>query len=327
MRVLTVVGTLVRDTLHREDAPPLEDWGGIAFTLEALSAALPEGGWTLRPLLRVPTTHRQEVEARLAELPLPVDPSGLLPHDGPLPRVELRYRGARRVDERLLHLPPPLAARELAAAAGGADALLLNFITGFETSLEALQGLRAEWDGPLWLDVHSLLLARDEAGHRRPSLLPHAGAWLALADAVQSNQDEARRLQASGPPPPPATSPLLRVVTSGGTGASHASVPGFRPDPATWPALRRARRRALPGDDDGLPALRPSRPGAVPPVVDPDPTGCGDVWGAATFARLLAGDSLETAMDTAHRMASMNARRRGTAGLAAHLVSSTPEGP
>jgi sugar/nucleoside kinase (ribokinase family) len=50
-----------------------------------------------------------------------------------------------------------------------------------------------------------------------------------------------------------------------------------------------------------------------------DPTGCGDVWGATFFARLLAGDDVEAAMARANRAAAKNVEYRGAAGLNRHL--------
>jgi sugar/nucleoside kinase (ribokinase family) len=50
-----------------------------------------------------------------------------------------------------------------------------------------------------------------------------------------------------------------------------------------------------------------------------DPTGCGDVWGATYFSRLLAGDNLGDAILAAHRAAARNVGHRGATGLANHL--------
>ena len=58
-------------------------------------------------------------------------------------------------------------------------------------------------------------------------------------------------------------------------------------------------------------------PGAQVEAVDP--TGCGDVFGAAAFARLLAGDTVETALRHATTMAGRNAVLRGAGGLGRHL--------
>jgi sugar/nucleoside kinase (ribokinase family) len=50
-----------------------------------------------------------------------------------------------------------------------------------------------------------------------------------------------------------------------------------------------------------------------------DPTGCGDVWGATYFSKLLAGDTFGDAMLAAHRAAARNVEHRGATGLARHL--------
>jgi len=70
------------------------------------------------------------------------------------------------------------------------------------------------------------------------------------------------------------------------------------------------------------PDVGPMRTSIVPAdhVVDGgDPTGCGDVWGATYFSRLLAGDTLLDAISAAHRAAGRNLRHRGATGLASHL--------
>jgi sugar/nucleoside kinase (ribokinase family) len=57
----------------------------------------------------------------------------------------------------------------------------------------------------------------------------------------------------------------------------------------------------------------------APHVETLDPTGCGDVFGAAAFARLLAGDRVEAALQHAAGLAARNAGFRGASGLSRHL--------
>jgi sugar/nucleoside kinase (ribokinase family) len=69
-------------------------------------------------------------------------------------------------------------------------------------------------------------------------------------------------------------------------------------------------------------ALGPIRTALVPApatLTAGDPTGCGDVWGATYFSRLLAGDNLTVAMRTAHEAAARNVEHRGATGLSGHL--------
>src|SRR3954469_20902178 len=72
---------------------------------------------------------------------------------------------------------------------------------------------------------------------------------------------------------------------------------------------------------DHLTALPTVRTALIPaPQVDAlDPTGCGDVFGAAVFARLLAGDSVEPALRHAANLAARNAAFRGASGLSRYL--------
>jgi sugar/nucleoside kinase (ribokinase family) len=74
------------------------------------------------------------------------------------------------------------------------------------------------------------------------------------------------------------------------------------------------------------PSQSPVRTALVPAVPPPtalgetgDPTGCGDVWGATYFSRLLAGDKLADAMQAAVVAAARNVGHRGATGLAHHL--------
>ena len=50
-----------------------------------------------------------------------------------------------------------------------------------------------------------------------------------------------------------------------------------------------------------------------------DPTGCGDVFGATCFARLLAGDDVTGALRAANLAGARNATFRVASGLAHHL--------
>ena len=49
-----IVGSLVWDQIHGRDptAPPVEEWGGIAYALGGLDASLPPD-WEIVPLIKV----------------------------------------------------------------------------------------------------------------------------------------------------------------------------------------------------------------------------------------------------------------------------------
>ncbi len=330
-RTLGVVGTLVWDTIHRRGRRdlPVEEWGGIGYALEALTATLPEG-WTIRPILKVGRDLSEAAFHYLRELPRVDADAAILVVPEANNRVELVYldgssgeghpgaQGDRRV-ERLTGGVPPWRWEELAPRIEGCNALYLNFISGFEMELETATALRDHFPGPTWCDLHSLFLGLGAAGTRIPRPLPHWAEWLRSFDAVQMNDDEFTLLGTlHGDPWALAASAVGRdlrlvAVTLGGEGAAYVAAPGFEPDPFRWPPSR-----------DRLAAPGPSRSGRVrgegPPVEDPDPIGCGDVWGATVFAGLLGGSTLEEAMAEGNRMAARNARHHGARGLRHHLL-------
>jgi sugar/nucleoside kinase (ribokinase family) len=118
----------------------------------------------------------------------------------------------------------------------------------------------------------------------------------------------------------------LLTVTLGPKGVAYVAAPGFdglADRRAGGQAVRRTDRLS---ESLAIPTVRPSDRPTVRTALIPaanvetlDPTGCGDVFGAAAFARLLAGDSIEAALRHATALAARNAGFRGASGLARHL--------
>jgi hypothetical protein len=319
---LGVVGTLVWDRIwHRQGsalrAQPLQEWGGIAYSLAALSAQRLEG-WEIVPLVKVGSDLWEEATGFLRGVPGLTLGEGVRRVPEPNNRVELRYLDEARRCERLTGGVSPWRWPELAPLVADLDALYLNFISGFELELADLQQLRAAFEGPIYADLHSLLLARAPTGHRTPQPLADWREWLRCLDAVQLNEDELATLAGSeGDPWRFAAAAMgaetrLMVVTLGAGGAAYLAEADAPMDPMQWPRLRSAPVRP--------PA--PIRTGRVPLPAPPssgDPTGCGDVWGSTLLVGLLSGHPLEEAIWRAHAAAARNVGHYGASGLHAHL--------
>lgn len=318
-----MVGTLVWDTIHQRDgrAVPLQEWGGVAYALSALAAALPED-WEVVPILKVGRDLSESALRYLRELPHMELETGVRIVPEANNRVELRYLDRERRTERLSGGVPPWAWTELSPVARTCDALYVNFISGYEMDLDAARALRVGYTGPTYADLHSLFLGIAGQGLRVPQELPSWGAWLRCFDAVQMNEAEFDLLgRAWGDPWALAAhvvGPELKLiaVTLGDRGAAYVVGPGFESDPMGWPA----RRHTL-----GAHGAAESRRHSVPSGgLVGDPTGCGDVWGATFFARLLAGDPLDMAMSRANELAARNVAHRGAHGLHHHLMGRIP---
>lgn len=301
-----VVGALVWDEIHGRDplVAPVEEWGGIAYALAGMDAALPSE-WEIVPLIKVGqdlaaeaarflgSLERLAPNARCVEVPVANN------------RVTLRYESTERRCERMSGGVPSWTWPELGPMVADLDALYINFISGFEMCLGTAEALRHGFDGPIYADLHSLFLGMGADGVRVLRPLPNAPIWFSFFDAVQLNEEEMNQL--GGDPLALASDALgagvsLLNVTVGARGVIYVARPGF----------------------DGFPGaprsgtIRTAR--IAPPAVETlDTTGCGDVFGATCFARLLAGDAVDAALTAANVAAARNATFRGAGGLPRHL--------
>ena len=327
-RRVGVIGSIVWDVIYGRDGRgvPMEEWGGIAYALSGLDAALTDD-WDIVPLIKVGFDVADRARAYLRSLRHVAPDAELIEVPQRNNRVELRYHDDERRSEFLSGGVPAWSWLGLKAALIDAkiDALYINFLSGWELDLETARLLRGHFVGPIYCDLHMLGYAIQPDGLRVPRPLPDVAAWCGCFDILQMNEDE---LGMMAPDPLALAATAMAAgcsclcVTLGKRGAVYVAAPGFHrlsdlPSRAQAPGLATGSRGAL----GSLGAVRTALVAGVPPRIDGpgDPTGCGDVWGATHFSRLLAGDSLTDAMAAANRAASSNVEHRGASGLANHL--------
>ncbi len=316
MKRIGVIGSFVWDVIHGRDprSQPVEEWGGISYTLSGLDAALADD-WEIVPLVKVGSDLAARASQFIAGLQHIAPDASIIEVPYPNSRVELRYVSDERRTEILsggvpgwswLGLKPVLEAARL-------DALLINFLTGWELDLETTRLVRQHFRGPIYCDLHMLAWAVQPTGLRTLRPIPNVREWCECFDFLQVNEEEMTML---APDSMTLAATALHagvrslVVTMGKRGAVYFAAPDFdrlgdfhtpRPLGASPGPVRTALVEA-------------------PLVVDAgDPTGCGDVWGATYFSRLLAGGNLSDAIAAAHRAAARNLSHRGATGLANHL--------
>jgi hypothetical protein len=309
------MGTFVWDVIHGRDPrdAPVEEWGGITYALGALEAALTPD-WEFVPILKVGSDLAHSARQFVAGLDRAAPDAAPIEVPYPNNRVVMHYQSDERRCERLTGGVPGWSWLGLKPLLADLDALYINLISGFELDLETAQLIRQHFRGPIYCDIHSLLLAVQPNGLRTLQPLPNPAAWCRCFDLIQVNEDEMSMITSD--PMALATMALAEGVSSiaitlGSRGLIYFAAPGFerlsdlrRPVLATTSgAIRTAK----------LPAKLPKHAGPG------DPTGCGDVWGATYFSRLLAGDNLDAAIDRALDAAARNVDHRGATGLADYL--------
>ena len=310
MPVIGALGTIVLDTIHpapaatagdgsRESAP-LEDWGGLVYALESLEVAREEG-WRFLPIAKVGDDVFEAASRRVESLSGVAGLDGLRRVDESNNRVELRYHDAGDRCERLEGGVPGWTWDELAPLAAQCDALYVNFVAGWELDLDAASALRRNFDGPIYCDVHSLLLGVDTSGVRVRRALPNRDDWVACFDFIQGNESEIELLTGCEEP-----IDGIRALVDDGARAAFCTL---GTEGAAWATDEGAGLvDAAPSDSRGT----------------VDPTGCGDVWGAACVAGLVAGRLPAEAARRANRFGSVTAGHPGTRGLSARLRDLPP---
>jgi len=274
---LGVVGSMVWDTIYGRDPaqPAIEEWGGISYSLAALDATLPDD-WVIVPIVKVGRDLAWKADGFLRTVRHVTTGTRFIEVPEPNNRVTLRYYALERRCEQMAGGVPPWTWAELGPLVQDLDALYVNFISGFEMSLETAQLLRRGFPRFMYADLHSLFLGKEPDGMRVPRALPHAPAWFGCFDVIQLNEDEMGQL---------GSDPLAIAAAALGQGCTTLCV--------TLGARGAAYFTGTPIRTERIPA--PAIHGAAFPQ-DTDPTGCGDVFGGTVAASLLGGATLEEAL-------------------------------
>lgn len=329
-----IIGSLVWDLIYGRDplAPAVEEWGGIAYALAGLDASLGPD-WEIVPLIKVGRDLSREAQQLLSGLTRLAPGGRCVEVTAPNNRVVLHYQSRERRCERMAGGVPGWTWSELGPMVRDLDAIYLNFISGFELCLGTAQALRQGFSGPIYADFHSLFLGMQQDGMRVLRPLPDAADWFGCFDLVQLNEDEMTQLS---PDPLTLSAQALQAgvslltVTLGPKGVAYVAAPGFDGIAGQRGSWAAGQQHAGPDlghrTTTGVLPRGPAAPLSIrsalipaPSVETLDPTGCGDVFGAAAFARLLAGDTVEAALSHATALGARNAAFRGASGLARHL--------
>ena len=306
MKKLGVIGTLVWDTIHRPGPrAAFEEWGGIAYALAAFEAQLPDG-WELVPIIKVGTDLSRQAQDYLRTLSRCTSTSRFIQVPEPTNRVTLRYLDDSRRTERLSGGVPGWTWPELGPLIEDLDALYINFISGWEMSLDTALLMRRGFRGPIYADAHSLFLGIDNSGLRIPQAPPNVQRWYECFDVLQMNEEE---MSVAGDDPMQvavsamASGVQLLTVTLDRRGVVYFTTDDFQFESGKGPASG------------------PLRTSLIPPraVVEGDPTGCGDVFGASMVCNFLSRERLEMALGRSMDAAARNLGHQGATNLHYHL--------
>jgi sugar/nucleoside kinase (ribokinase family) len=295
---VTVIGTINRDTIVFPSGRKTESFGGILYNVSALSG-LGEKGLEIYPVCNVGyDVHHQVKEILGGYDNVKLDGVRKVRRKNNHARLQIDQEGERW--EVLRNRVPVLDFPQVEPLLDS-DAILVNFISGFDINLSTLKRIRRSTAALIFMDVHSLTLGIRKDGRRFFRSPRDWREYSKQADLVQTNMAElsvlaGRTLQSVGEIRDSAKyvlslGPSALLVTMGREGA----VMVYRHGKTC--RLRKASGIRVRGFEDA--------------------TGAGDAFSAGFLACYLRTKNLTRSLDFANRVAAQTCKTSGVEGMAA----------
>lgn len=187
-----VVGTINRDTIFLPGDKVIESWGGLLYSIKYVSD---HAGCMVLPVVNVGTDAYRQVMTILSRFDR-LDASQIRKVAEKNNHCFLHYHDQSHKCEILKGGVPPLTFGRLKPLLG-CDLVIVNFISGSDVRLAALEEFRSRFSGLIYMDIHSHTLGRRKVpgGYRRHLRRPpHWERYVAVADILQMNEVEFRLL-------------------------------------------------------------------------------------------------------------------------------------
>ena len=270
MKRIVLIGSVVIDEVHTFEGEVYTSFGGITYTLIALAKLLPDHEI-------VPVTYIGESDYdRFVDFfrgfsNVNFEGVKLAPASN---ENILVYQSKEERIERFKFRTPPIKITDVYPFLD-AEAVYVNYIKNDDFSLADLRSLSSAFrEGIIYIDIHSLIRKVDEDGFFVPYYYQGWQALAGYADYLQLNEEEARFFTGFNFRNDEELKNLVLVILLNGprgvsvTLGSRGVIVGFRESHGAFVEDIEAPR-----------------------VEVKDPTGCGDVFGAAFLKSVLEGKS------------------------------------
>ncbi|MEE4311444.1 MAG: carbohydrate kinase family protein [candidate division KSB1 bacterium] len=189
---IAILGTFVLDEIYGLDKSKTESLGGISYSLAILSNLLNDED-TIIPIANMGEDGYGKITTYFSNKKN-IDFSALNVAAKNNTRVRLYYQDKENRVEFLSHKLPPIALEQVMAV-GDIDVLLLNFITGFELTLDTFHEIGRQANALTYMDFHSLSLGINDDGKRFIKKPSDWKRWMNSIDILQFNEFEAALLK------------------------------------------------------------------------------------------------------------------------------------
>lgn len=287
-----LVGTINRDTIYRPDGSAVESWGGLLYSIKYLCD---ESVGDIVPTVNLGNDAHDPVMAILSRFRR-VDTSHIREVSDKNNHCFLHYHNESHKCEILKGGVPQLTFGRLRPLLD-CDLVMVNFISGADVTLLALEKFRTWYSGLIYMDIHSHTLGKRkvEGGYRRHLRRPpHWRRYVACADILQVNAVEFELLSGAE---------ISRKTAGDFFEAEAGHLKCLVVTLGSDGSLVTYRSR------QGMMVTRHIAPVNVRRVYDT--TGCGDIFGAGFVAEYLRTRSFLKAARHGNRLAAARCRKRG----------------
>jgi len=300
-----VIGHLCYDEIYADGNEPVTGFGGIYYAVTAL-AAVANDKHKIIPVFGVGKDREKELYSNLSTYPNIVT-DGIYSLDTPTNTVKLFYGDTQERVECSEHIAPPIPVAAVKPFIQDADGVLVNMVSGFDITFDMMYMISEEKKSrtvPVYFDIHSMTLGIDEKNKRFRRPVIDWRRWAFHASVVQMNELEAGTLTVERLSDIQlaklmmSLGPSAMVITRGKKGA-HVYYAN--------------KKKVVENEIPGIGAKRGKNNDQ--PSTTIDPTGCGDVFGAAyLYNYVITGDIVGSAQ-FANRIAARKAEITGSESM------------
>ncbi|MCX7984734.1 MAG: carbohydrate kinase family protein [Bacteroidetes bacterium] len=289
--VITVIGHICNDILPPQSPheKSREQFGGIFYTIAALATLIDESD-ILYPVFGVGNGDYDRLMNLLSRYKN-IETRGIFKFKGITNTVYLSYHNDKQSrTECSRDIAAPIPFQRIKPYLD-CDGILINMVSGFDITLETLDAIRIETRDqriPIHFDFHSLTLGIDHNHVRFRRPLTDWRRWCFMLHSIQMSEEEAAGLTAEKFDETTLINHLMPLmvntllITRGEKGVSVIS----------QDIHKKLSRRDIPGIPTDNRFI--------------NPTGCGDVFGAAYLYAYLKTRNSFTAAEFANAIASLN---------------------
>ena len=269
---IALLGTITHDVISYESGLTFEGIGGVLYQAAILCGLGKEVSLYTNLGLELVPQVKKVIESWTHLLR-----EGIQPVAGPGNRVELHYPEKGERVEVLKSVVPPLGTAQIVKYLPEFGMLLLVLNSGFDIELKDWQKIAQSASCPVWIDIHSLALAKTLQEPRKYVPLDEWEAWVEGVDYLQANKQEVASMLGH-----PQRLPDEEELACFGKNAFELGVKAV--------FITLGQEGGIVMTPEGLRKIVSSQAESLV-----DTTGCGDVFCGATAAKLMEGEDPLTA--------------------------------